>query len=145
MTRIIVHNHLPKRHRTRDAHVLYSARQLNQWKADAAREGDKVIELYGKSPNEPAGSGPWWSYPRSGRGETGYFEKGRGGWLSTTTDKARDAKPSFDDWMKQVDRACLGKCGMSIHDLEDCPFRDWYDAGVKPESAAARCIKRSGG
>lgn len=53
--------------------------------------------------------------------------------------------PNYDAWMQEVDRACKAKSGLSIHDLEDCPFRDWYDAGVLPASAAARCIKRSGG
>jgi hypothetical protein len=54
----------------------------------------------------------------------------------------RDAtKPDFDTWMKQVDRAVSAKTGVSVHDLPDCSFRDWYDQGVSASSAAARCVK----
>lgn len=52
-----------------------------------------------------------------------------------------DAKPSFEEWKKLVDRACQQKSGMSIDDLPDCPFLDWYDSGVAATSAAARCLK----
>lgn len=50
-------------------------------------------------------------------------------------------KLSFSEWMAAVDKACQVKAGMSVHDLPDCCFRDWYDDGVKPASAASKAIK----
>lgn len=67
-------------------------------------------------------------------GVTGLRKTGRG-------DAA--AKPPFEQWMRNVDKYCYAIAGISIHDLEDCPFRDWYDAGVSERSAAHRCIKRA--
>ena len=46
-------------------------------------------------------------------------------------------KRSFDEWMKAADAACEAKAGLSIHDLSDCPFMDWYEDGVSPSSAAS--------
>ena len=50
-------------------------------------------------------------------------------------------KRSFDEWMKAADAACEAKAGLSIHDLSDCPFMDWYEDGVSPSSAASRAIR----
>lgn len=54
-------------------------------------------------------------------------------------------KRKFDDWMRDVDRAVEAKTGCSVHDLEDCPFYDWFTDGVKPAAAANRAIKNSNG
>jgi len=48
---------------------------------------------------------------------------------------------SFEAWMQEVDNAVSRRTGMSVHDLPDVPFRDWYDDGVPPRSAAARAIR----
>jgi len=56
----------------------------------------------------------------------------------------REAKMSFDDWMKAVDDAVWAKAGLSIHDLPDVPLRDWYDSGTTPRGAASRAIKMAG-
>ena len=58
--------------------------------------------------------------------------------------KTKDAKPAFEEWMKQVDNAVSLRSGMSVHDLPDCPFRDWYNAGNSAGAAAQRCIKNAG-
>lgn len=50
-------------------------------------------------------------------------------------------KRSFEEWMKAVDAAVQAKVGLSVHDLADCCFRDWYDDKVSPASAAKRAIK----
>ena len=52
-------------------------------------------------------------------------------------------KKSFEEWMKDVDAAVSARIGLSVHDLADCCFRDWYDAGVSAKSAASRAIKSS--
>lgn len=51
------------------------------------------------------------------------------------------ARKSFDEWMRDVDAAVARKCGMSHHDLPDCPYRDWYDDGVSAKSAAAKAVR----
>lgn len=49
----------------------------------------------------------------------------------------------FDSWMQIVDREVEAKIGLSVHDLEDCPFRDWFDDGTSAESAAQMAINNS--
>ena len=43
--------------------------------------------------------------------------------------------------MKDVDSAVGAICGLSVYDLPDCCFRDWYDDGVSAVGAARRAIK----
>lgn len=52
-------------------------------------------------------------------------------------------KMSFEEWMRWVDRYCTSTYGLSIHDLPDCCFRDWYDEGTTYVNAAKRAIKNS--
>ena len=49
------------------------------------------------------------------------------------------SKQTFEDWLKQVD------ANLPCHhdDLPDVCYRDWYDAGVSPKSAAKRAIKNA--
>lgn len=56
---------------------------------------------------------------------------------------ARGLTISFEAWMREVDRAVLAAIGCSVHDLPDCLFRDWYDDGIKPASAARKAIKNA--
>jgi len=51
----------------------------------------------------------------------------------------------FQQWMQQVDQAVQGKVGLSVYDLEDCAFMDWFKDGVKATSAATRAIRNAGG
>ena len=51
--------------------------------------------------------------------------------------------PTFEQWMARVDRVILTSIGISIHDLPDCPFRDWYDDRLRPVRAAARALERA--
>jgi hypothetical protein len=50
---------------------------------------------------------------------------------------------TFDEWMAEVDNAVERIAGMSVHDLPDCCFRDWFDDDVKPVSAARRSIREA--
>lgn len=52
---------------------------------------------------------------------------------------------TFADWMKAVDEAVWKIAGLSVHDLEDCCFADWFEDHVNPATAARRAIRRSGG
>lgn len=47
----------------------------------------------------------------------------------------------FDRWFAEVDRKVRGLCGLSVHDLADMPFYDWFEDGVSALSAAKRTIR----
>lgn len=48
---------------------------------------------------------------------------------------------SFEEWLRLVDSHIRNKCGLSHLDLPDWCYRDAYDDGVTPATAAARAIK----
>jgi hypothetical protein len=50
---------------------------------------------------------------------------------------------TFEAWMKEINGHVIRKTGVSVDDLPDCPFRDWYDDGVKPTGAASRAIRNA--
>lgn len=50
----------------------------------------------------------------------------------------------FAAWMDAVDRNCYAIAGLSIHDLADMPFRDWFDDGVTPNEAARQALASEG-
>lgn len=50
------------------------------------------------------------------------------------------ADVAFDSWLGAVDRIVNERTGVSVHDLPDMPFRDWFDDGVSAKQAAARAI-----
>lgn len=39
---------------------------------------------------------------------------------------------SFEVWLRTLDRICLQRLSLSLHDLPDLPTRDAYDAGTGP-------------
>ena len=47
----------------------------------------------------------------------------------------------YEQWMRDVDAEVIARTGMSVHDLADVAFRDWYDDGITPAKAAARAIR----
>lgn len=54
-----------------------------------------------------------------------------------------ERKP-FDVWFAKVNSAVEAETGgLSVNDLPDCCFRDWFDDGVKPEAAAKRALKNA--
>lgn len=54
------------------------------------------------------------------------------------------AKASFDEWMAKVDAVCQRKVGLSIHDLADLPFRDYYDDGMTPSAVVSQALREEG-
>ncbi len=50
----------------------------------------------------------------------------------------------FITWMHEVDNEVDAIVGMSVHDLPDQPFRDWFDAGMEPDEAAADALEDAG-
>lgn len=52
---------------------------------------------------------------------------------------------TFEEWMKAVDAHCVAQLGLSVHDLPDCCFADWYEDGIGPKSAARKAIRMANG
>ena len=48
---------------------------------------------------------------------------------------------TFEAWMKEVDRRIEASIGLSSADLPDICYRDMYDDGATPASAAREAIK----
>lgn len=51
---------------------------------------------------------------------------------------------TFRQWMQEVDREVQAIAFLSVHDLADQPFRDWYDDGVEPLEAAEMTLEDEG-
>lgn len=49
----------------------------------------------------------------------------------------------FKYWIDKVDTEVEKRVCMSVHDLPDCPYRDWYEDGVTPVQAARKAIKNA--
>ena len=49
--------------------------------------------------------------------------------------KNMTTKISFDDWIEQLDDYVITKVGVSIHDLSDCPYRDYFDEDLTIKEA----------
>jgi hypothetical protein len=52
-------------------------------------------------------------------------------------------KVSFEKWMQLVDAYCQQNYYVSCHDLVDVAYRDMYDDGRSPQSAAKKAYKAS--
>ena len=48
---------------------------------------------------------------------------------------------TFDAWLDEVDKQFTARMGLSIHDVEDMPFDDWYTSGISPSLATTMAIK----
>ena len=51
---------------------------------------------------------------------------------------------SFETWMREVDVQCWRRGGCSTGDLPDVNYREWFDNGLSPKSAACRALKNAG-
>jgi hypothetical protein len=45
--------------------------------------------------------------------------------------------------MKEVNEACDRIACVSVNDLPDCCFRDWFEDDVKPVQAARRAVRNA--
>ena len=50
---------------------------------------------------------------------------------------------TFREWMKLVDTEIERLCGLSYRDLDDAPYRDWYDAELDPLEAAEEALENA--
>lgn len=51
---------------------------------------------------------------------------------------------SFEEWMERVDTAVCALAFVSVHDLEDQPFRDWWEYDWTPQQAALEVLEYAG-
>lgn len=51
---------------------------------------------------------------------------------------------SFDRWMARVDLTVINETGLSIYDLPDAAYRDWFDSGVSATDAAIALLEDAG-
>ncbi len=54
-----------------------------------------------------------------------------------------DQNPTFERWITICDRMLMGYRGLSIYDLPDMRWRDWYDARLRPVRAVNRAIRKA--
>lgn len=52
-------------------------------------------------------------------------------------------KQTFEEWMRQANNECLALCSMDLLDLPDVAFRDMYDEGKSPKTAARAAIREA--
>lgn len=60
--------------------------------------------------------------------------------LESPTEITAFENKCFDAWMAKVDAYCLRRVGVSVHDLDDCPFRDWFEDGETASAAGRAAI-----
>lgn len=51
---------------------------------------------------------------------------------------------TYDKWLEAVDQQVIDRTGLSVHDLPDMPFREWYDDDVAPADAALEALDYAG-
>lgn len=56
---------------------------------------------------------------------------------------AADDNPTFDEWMKRCDALCCRARGVSIHDLPDVAWSDWFGNRLRPIRAVNRALKQA--
>ena len=55
-----------------------------------------------------------------------------------------DDKPSFNSWMARIDNLFWYFIGLSVHDMPDCPFMDWYEERIRPVFAVNHVLEFAG-
>jgi hypothetical protein len=57
-----------------------------------------------------------------------------------TTERLIMSGITFEQWLALVNTTVEEEVGLSISDLPDCPYRDWFDGAMGSRTAAARAI-----
>lgn len=50
-------------------------------------------------------------------------------------------KQTFEAWFAAVEKAVQAKTGLSLQDLPDCCYRDWYEDGMSAKTAASKAVR----
>jgi hypothetical protein len=51
----------------------------------------------------------------------------------------------FDQWYAKANAICCTRLGVSLDDMPDCCYADWYEDGVTPKGAVSRAIRAAKG
>ena len=51
---------------------------------------------------------------------------------------------SFEEWMREVNAIVFEKVGLTLDDLPDQSYRDWFDAGLIPYEAFSEIVDEEG-
>jgi hypothetical protein len=54
------------------------------------------------------------------------------------------SETAFKKWMAEVDIVGGGRAFVSVYDLSDQPYRDWFEEGLSPDEAAALAREDAG-
>jgi len=60
-------------------------------------------------------------------------------------EEKRQAQHRFACWMEAVDREVEHRSGVSVYDLADQPFRDWYEDDINAAEAAGMALEEERG
>jgi hypothetical protein len=52
---------------------------------------------------------------------------------------------SFERWLVAIDAYLMATVGVSYHDLPDAPFQDWFERGMKFNTAAKKLLRLAEG
>ena len=118
---------------------------------ERARAGGKL--LYPSIDTVPLSTldkGAKFHYPKSSTvfekvGDTSIKDDGGRRWkagrhVAVVPESIDEADDKFDAWMRKGD-AVVSRQGLSVHDLPDVSYRDWFDDGMSPARAAAKAIR----
>jgi hypothetical protein len=61
--------------------------------------------------------------------------------MTRATHTPKDDEQGFDAWYAKVDAAVQAKTGLSVDDLPDCCYRDWWEDGMTAGQAARAAIR----
>ena len=53
-------------------------------------------------------------------------------------------REAFEKWFELVDNETFELCGVSIHELPECSFRDWFEDGMSAADAAYKAAQYAG-
>lgn len=51
---------------------------------------------------------------------------------------------TLEGWMNRVDEICKAKFEVSVYDLADFSYKDWFESGMKPYAAAMKAKAQNG-
>lgn len=52
---------------------------------------------------------------------------------------------TFEAWFAKVDSLVEGRIGLGCSDVEDQPYRDWFEDGYSPSEAADEVVENVAG
>jgi hypothetical protein len=59
-------------------------------------------------------------------------------------DVPNTSEAAFKKWMAEVDIAVGGRAFVSVYDLPDQPYRDWFEDEMSADEAAVAALKDAG-